>query len=62
MGNDFRIIMTGHGQGKVFKDGQELEGVTAIKFSTVAGGVNVVELAFTAKEIEIEGMAEEANG
>lgn len=59
MDNDFKIVMTGHAQGRIYKDGQELKGVTSIEFSAKVGGENIIKIGYLASKVEISGPAEE---
>lgn len=59
--NNYKIIMTGHGHGKVFCNGEELKGVKAIKFSCSADEINTILLSYTADTIEIEAECEESD-
>ena len=56
--NNYKIIMTGHGQGKVFKDGEELKNVKAVSFHASTGNVNTIVLTYAADSIEIEAECE----
>ena len=53
----FKIVMSGPGQGVVWRNGEEVTGVVAVQFNAEAGEPNVLRLAFSASEIEIEGEA-----
>lgn len=52
---EIRIEMTSHGRGKVFADGQELHGITVIKFESEPHGLNRVTLTFIPKVVVITG-------
>lgn len=55
---DVRIILTGHGRGEVFIDGQKMPGVTAIEFSASTSGKNTLVLTIVPERVEVEGPAE----
>lgn len=50
-----KIVMEGHGRGKVFIDGEPLSGVRSIKLSAEVDTANVVTLELMPKKIEVEG-------
>lgn len=56
--NNVRIVMTGHGQGEVWLDGERVEGITEIGFRASANGLNELRLSFNVQEVEIEGPVE----
>lgn len=54
-----KIVMTGHGDGTVFVDGNKVEMVSAIDFhADASGGGNILTLTMLAGSVEIEGPAE----
>lgn len=53
-----KVIMTGHGRGRVIIDGQEVKGVKSVRFHAGLNEVNTLELSLAVSVIEIEGKAE----
>lgn len=53
-----KVEMSEHGRGRVFIDGEEVEGVIALQFSTRANGKNVLLLELCADRLEISGPGE----
>lgn len=58
MSNEVRIEMTGHGLGKVFIDGHEVEGVRTVKFVARGGVTNRVEIELAPKVVKVVGPAD----
>lgn len=59
---DVRIVMTGHGFGKVIVDGREVERVRRVAFEAEPGKPNRVTLTLERETVEIEGPAEVSDG
>lgn len=59
--DNYKIIMTGQGQGKIYRNGEELKGVAAVKFAAGVNEVNTIELTYHANTVEIEAECEENN-
>ena len=55
---DFKILMTAHGRGEVFMDGQKIMGVVAVEFRARTDSMNEVILTLHADTVELEGPAE----
>lgn len=53
----YRIVMTGHGRGEVFRNGEKLERVTRVEFSAGVQEMNTVTLTFHADEVEVDAEA-----
>lgn len=52
-----RIVMTDHGRGEVWVDGQKIPNVCAVRFVAEEGRPNAVQVEIVAKAIDIEGPA-----
>ena len=52
-----RIVMTGHGRGEVFVDGQKIEDVTAVHFESGVWGKTPNKLSMTLIVERIEILA-----
>jgi hypothetical protein len=50
-----KVVMSGHGKGRVFVDGHELNDVLAIRFATEARGTNLLILELSPQQVQIEG-------
>lgn len=55
MARNVRIVMTNHGEGEVFLDGVQLEGVYAASLQVAAKGQNVVTLELRPQRVTVEG-------
>lgn len=53
----FRIVLTGHGRGEVWRNGEKVSGVRAVTVRGGVGELNVVTLELFASEVEVEGQA-----
>lgn len=53
MHNKVEIVLTDHGRGHVYVDGEEVQGVVGIQFETGVNQTNRVSLTFLAKEVRI---------
>lgn len=61
MAADVRIVLTGHGRGEVYLDGEKIDKVRRLKFTAGVGeGPNLLELEICAERVEIIGPAEVA--
>lgn len=55
---NLKIVMTKHGQGKVYYNGQELEGVRSLTLDLEAGEKNLVDIELNPAKIEFSGPVE----
>lgn len=53
-----RIVMSNHGRGEVFIDGNKVEGVRAVSFAAAVDQINVLEIKLGPAEVEIDGVAD----
>lgn len=53
-----RIVLTGHGRGNVWVDGQEIQGIIRIFVQAGMGDKNLITLNVVSSNIEIEGLME----
>lgn len=53
-----KIEMTGHGRGRVWVDGREMEHVRAVRFESEAHCANTVTLEFYADAVEIQALSD----
>jgi hypothetical protein len=54
-----RIVLTGHGRGEVFVDGEQVRGVSRVQFKADAGNqLNELVLTINPQAVEIEGPAD----
>lgn len=51
---EFKIVMQGHGTGKIFRDGIELDGVQSFSVNCEAGKQNFLSITYIAEKIDIE--------
>lgn len=54
MSNHIRIVMTGHGQGELFLNGNKIDGVLAFDVSAGIEKANAVKLEFIADSVDID--------
>jgi len=57
----YKIIMTGHGKGEVFRNGERVENVRAVQFNGGIDLINTVTLTLNVGEVEIEAEADGIN-
>ncbi|MNO31432.1 hypothetical protein D3C76_214060 [compost metagenome] len=55
---DFKIIITGRGKGQVYRNGELLDGVMAVKVTAQANSLATVELTMAAGFVDLEVKAE----
>lgn len=55
--NDIKVVLTGHGRGKVWLNGSELDHVLGIEFSASVDSFNEVRLTLGAEAVSIAGPA-----
>ena len=57
MKKQVRVVMTAHGRGEVFVDGQKIKGVKSLSFSAAVDSPNLLNLTIGAEQVEIDGVA-----
>lgn len=55
---DFKIVITGPGKGKVYRNGELLDGVIGVKVCARLDEPTIVEVEMLASEVEVEAAAE----
>lgn len=51
-----KIVMTGHGKGEVFVNGEKVPMVSSVEISAVAGACNQVRIELVPDQIEVSGV------
>lgn len=54
----FKIVLTAHGVGEVWRNGEKVESVRAVSVRAGVGELNVVTLEMFASEVEVDCVAE----
>lgn len=62
MMDKFKIVLTGHGRGEVWRNGEPVTGVRGVTVRAGVGELNIVTLELFAAEVEIVGPAEFREG
>lgn len=52
---EVRVVMTGHGRGEVFVNGEKLDGVRSVNLSAGINQENLVTLEIVATTVDISG-------
>jgi hypothetical protein len=50
-----KVVMTGHGRGELWIDGQKVEKVRGIALKVGVGEQNILSVEYTPDEIDVEG-------
>jgi hypothetical protein len=49
----YQVIIKGHGRGKVFKDGEEIHGVTQVEVRAGVDELTTIKLTLIADEVDL---------
>ena len=55
---DIRVVMSAHGRGEVFLNGQKLEGVNRIKIDVGVDQLNIVHVEFATSKVSFDGLVD----
>lgn len=62
MVDKYRIVMAGHGKCTVYRNGEKVDGVLAVKVEAAVESANIITLTVYASDVEVEVEAENQDG